>query len=480
MLAIMFSFLKSSSFRRRYSVMVGYLKRVWWIRAGIFLLVCFFVLFPFTKTGKDFVRAMNRPATRTVIVDRERAEGSVKKEVAGSEISVASEGDRRSNYVPTIAIRKDADVRKTLKGFGLSYEADFKEGDLASNERKRDDSYVAKFSLEVKVPVPATTSEQLGVINPHLNKMLPGLLELTRNGKVSPFYTKLYNNKASRLKREVLKLGKVLTSHNYYDCETMLEMRHPTSGREVFLFQADMDVVTDGSDGDRQSVMPDEVVNSTYYQPFTSYSWKKVTDNENPMVRGWEQRVRNAEAELGGGSASTERRKWLRRRLQKLKVGIEDMRKHSFLIAEHDPFIVISVDKIRAARRQEEVPGVGDYVAVIYEDKIYPAIVGDGGPTFKAGESSLRLAKQINPRATSYHRPVSSLGVTYLVFPGTAPKPRTAPDYDLWYRECSKLLSEIGGLGDGYSLHRWEDTLASKDAEVSEEQEVDAGVEEEE
>ena len=148
-----------------------------------------------------------------------------------------------------------------------------------------------------------------------------------------------------------------------------------------------------------------------------------------------------------------------------LKRGIDDMKAHSFLIAEHDPFIVISVDKIIAARKDADAPGVGDYVAVIHENKIYPAIVGDGGPTFKAGESSLRLAKEINPIATSYHRPVSSLGVTYLVFPGTALKPRRAPDYELWHNECAKLLDEIGGLGEGYTLHRWEDTLAKLNAD---------------
>jgi hypothetical protein len=153
----------------------------------------------------------------------------------------------------------------------------------------------------------------------------------------------------------------------------------------------------------------------------------------------------------------------------------------SFLIAEHDPFIVISVDKIIAATTQEDVPGVGDYVAVIYKDKIYPAIVGDGGPTFKAGESSLRLAKEINPIATSYHRPVSTLGVTYIVFPGTATKPRQAPDYDLWYKECTKLLGEIGGLGTGYKLHRWKDTIPKPEPEPEpeEEPEVEEGSEEE-
>ena len=48
------------------------------------------------------------------------------------------------------------------------------------------------------------------------------------------------------------------------------------SGRGVFLLQAEMDVVSDGSDGDRLPVMPEEIVTSTNYQPFTSYGWRKT------------------------------------------------------------------------------------------------------------------------------------------------------------------------------------------------------------
>lgn len=453
---------------KRYNPKPSFLARIWWLRSALFLLVCFAVMFPFTKTGKDAVRAWNRPATKTVIVnkpttdeaqviiDQAKKIKALEKKISSTSNTTHSPVNKR---IPTVAIKKDADVRNTLRGFGLNYEANFPSGKQASIERKSDDSYVANFTLDVKMPTPATTAKQLAQINPHLTKMLPDLSKLTENGKVSPLYTKLYNNKAARLKREVLNLGKALTSHNFYDCETMLELKHPESGRRVFLFQADMDVVTDGSDGDRLQEMSDAVVNSTYYQPFTSYSWDKVTNKPNPMIKGWERRMRNAQKELDQPGTASERKAWLRSRMKMLKVGIDDMKAHSFLVAAYDPFIVVSVDKIRASRSEEDIPTVGDYVAVIYKDKIYPAIVGDGGPTFKAGESSLRLAKQINPIATSYHRPVSSLGVTYVVFPGTAKKPNRAPDYDEWHAECSKLLEEIGGLGDGYTLHRWTDTF---------------------
>ena len=50
--------------------------------------------------------------------------------------------------------------------------------------------------------------------------------------------------------------------------ETMLELKHPASGRKVLLVQSEMDVNVDGSDGDR--LLPVDMTSSTF-QPFTSY-----------------------------------------------------------------------------------------------------------------------------------------------------------------------------------------------------------------
>ncbi len=88
-----------------------------------------------------------------------------------------------------------------------------------------------------------------------------------------------------------------------------------------------------------------------------------------------------------------------------------------------------------------------------------PAIVGDGGPTYKVGEASLRLAKEINPDATPYSRPESDLKVTYLVFPDSRDQERSAPDYEKWKKRCEELLGEIGGIAPGYSLHSWTNTF---------------------
>jgi hypothetical protein len=137
-----------------------------------------------------------------------------------------------------------------------------------------------------------------------------------------------------------------------------------------------------------------------------------------------------------------------------LKREIVDMKARSFLIARADPFIVIP-SWMRSYKEQNEyAPNVGDYVAVIYKEGIYPAIIGDTGPTWKIGEASLRLAKKLNSKATSYSRPVSDLKVSYLIFPGSASKP-DAPNLNEWRIKVNELLDEIGGLGEGYSLFKW-------------------------
>ncbi len=441
-----------------------------WVRFSLFLIVCFGIFFPFTKTGKDAVRALTKTKIRTIIkkVPAEPitipATVTPSREVVPSRVVVPR--------IPTVAISKDVDVRKTLKGFRLNYKANFQEGGLASNERKSADSYVAEFTLKVKIPKASTTIDQLARVNPHLPKILPGLERMLANAKVSDFYTQLYNNKTKRLKTEVMNLGKVLSMHNFYDCETMLEMTDPDTKRKVFIFQADMDVVTDGSDGDRLAIMPSEVVNSTYYQPFTSYGWKKTSKIPNPMVAGWKQRVANAEAELKLPTVVKVRKDWLGARMQKLKIEILDMQRRSFLIAEHDPFIVVSTDLLTASSSYKFAPRVGDYVAVVHGNKVYPAIVGDGGPTFKAGEASLRMAKQINSVVSSYNRAVSDLGVTYVVFPRTGDTVKSAPDYEKWHKRCGELLEEIGGLAPGYELHQWENTLPSQESETLETEEI--------
>ena len=350
------------------------------------------------------------------------------------------------------------DVRTLRNGIPFLSEVVIANGSLASSERLANDSYKAEYKLTVKVPQPSKTLADLQKVSPQIEKILPKLPQLLEKSLVSPQFQTLYNNKISRVKKDANLLQELLSKHNFYDVETILHLRDPATDRRVFLMQSEMDVVSDGSDGDRLATMPAEIVESANYQPFTSYGWKKTGTTPNPMIAGWEKRIGNANEELALPATTAARKTWLKERISYLKRGIEDMKARSFLVAEYDPFIVMPVHIITATN-DPYAPRVGDYAVVIHEKKLYPAIVGDGGPTFKAGEASLRMAKELNPRATPYNRPVSDLKVTYLVFPNSREEERTAPDYVKWRKRCEELLAEIGGIGEGYSLHTWANTF---------------------
>ena len=141
----------------------------------------------------------------------------------------------------------------------------------------------------------------------------------------------------------------------------------------------------------------------------------------------------------------------------RIKREIQDMEARSFLIADYDPFIVMPVSMV-TNRTDKHAARMGDYAVVIYDGQIYPAIVGDAAPSHKVAEASLRMCKQLNPRAGIYSRPVSDLVVTYLVFPGSADRYQQ-PDYGKWRQQCSSLLAEVGGIGPSISLYNWSDTL---------------------
>jgi len=324
-------------------------------------------------------------------------------------------------------------------------------------ERITDDSYTASYELKLRLPKASTTAVELEKANPKLSGILPALPTLLEKAKVSPWYATLYKNKADRVRRDAHLLSELLTKHNIYDCETILHITSE-SGRKVFFMQAEMDVVSDGSDGDRLATMPDAIVNSANYQPFTSYGWSKKTKVPNPMIVGWEKRIEAGTKEMKEPNTTADRKKWLEERITMLKRGIADLKARSYLIAEYDPFIVIPVNLLTASS-DPFAPKVGDYAVVIHGEKIYPCIVGDGGPTFKVGEASLRMARELSKSASPYSSPVSDLTVSYVVFPGSREKKAGPPDYEVWRQKCHELLLEIGGLGNGYQLHQWTDLL---------------------
>lgn len=375
---------------------------------------------------------------------------------AAADEQAREEQEARAQAAQLVPGGSVSDVRKLRSGIPFKSEVRIEKGGAASGERVAEDSFTATYQLSLRLPAATGTFAGLTSVSPQLAALLPGLEPLIAKATVSPWYERLYQNKLERIRRDAHLLNEVLTKHNLYDCETILQFRDP-SGKPVFLMQAEMDVVSDGSDGDRLPVMPDAIVNSTNYQPFTSYGWPKRGPAPNPMIAGWERRIEGGRKELDDPATTADRKTWLRDRIAYLKRGIADLKARSFLIAEYDPFIVMPVNLLTA--RDEFAPKVGDYAVVLHDGKAYPAIVGDGGPVFKAGEASLRMARQINPKATPYSRPVSDLKVTYLVFPGSRDAQKGPPDYAKWRQRCHELLAPMGGLGQGFQLHLWEDLL---------------------
>ncbi len=346
------------------------------------------------------------------------------------------------------------DVRKLRNGIPFKTEVKIDPGTISSTEREQPESYSAFYQLSLKRPSPAISLLELIKTSPNLPTLFPGLPALLEKAEVSKWFNTLYDNKITRISRDATSLNEILSKHNFYDCETILHLRTNT-GKPVFFMQAEMDVVSDGSDGDRLAQMPEKIVNSTHYQPFTSFAWPKQSQTPNPMIAGWQNRIAGAEKELAAATTPADRKSWLRDRITYLKRGIEDMKYRSFLIAEHDPFIVIPINILRDD--DPFAPKAGDYAVIVHNDKIYPSIVGDGGPTFKVGEASLRVARELNSNASPYSRPVSDLKVSYLVFPGSRDAERKAPNYESWRQRCQELLQEIGG--STACLHEWQDTL---------------------
>ena len=98
---------------------------------------------------------------------------------------------------------------------------------------------------------------------------------------------------------------------------------------------------------------------------------------------------------------------------------------------------------------------------------MFPAIVGDFGPRFKAGEASLRLARLINPKATPFARPVSDLGVSYVIFPHSK-EPENGPiNYERLNSRVQELLQEMGGLTPAAQFQQVDDPLAPKPQPVT-------------
>jgi hypothetical protein len=347
-----------------------------------------------------------------------------------------------------------------FNGLQYKWSVETRPGETAARDRRQDDAYRLELNLRIRMPRPATTLEDVKVVNARLPELLPSLPDLLKTARVSPDFKKLYDLKLDWLKARLEKIEQILSRHNFYDCDTILQLKHPETGRRALLVQGDMDVNVDGSDGDRNV----EVDGSgQFFQPQTSYRWPKTTDRPNPFIKKHEDRIAEAEAESAKPETTAARQKELKDRIASAKRQIADLKSASFLISKTDPSVVLPGFMLRGSG--PDAPKIGDYAVVIHEDKMYPAIVGDAGPSYKVGEASLRLCNEIRDTGTPLARPVSDLTVTYLVFPGSAEEKRSAPDLERWRARCAELLAEIGV--PEAPLHRWEDIVPPWPEEVA-------------
>ena len=338
------------------------------------------------------------------------------------------------------------DTAKLFNGITLHATVETPPGADATTERVDPQSYVVDLKLQARLPSPNKTIEELAKISPQLPTLLPGLSAMLSPDPVSPLYAQLYQTKVKMLQENLARLDLLLSRHNFYDCQTVLQLQHPQSHRKALLLQADMDVDADGSDADRIPIGNGATAN---FKPFTSYRWPKKTPAPNPYLTGVEDRLKRAEAEYALKTTNPERKRELRTGLTQLRDQMTTLTKFSFLIGATDPYIVVP----GAFARGRDGAKVGDYAVVVFATVVYPAIVGDIGPNDKVGEASLRIAKEINPLATPNNRPVSDLKVTYLIFPGTADAPFGPPDLDKIQARCQKFVDEIGGAT--VPLHHW-------------------------
>ena len=342
------------------------------------------------------------------------------------------------------------DTGKLFNGITLHSTVETIPGADAATERTQPDSYALDLRLQARVPSANKTIEELAKINPHLPTLLPGLASMLPADPVSPLYSQLYDSKVRMLRQNLARLDLLLSRHNFFDCQTVLQMQHPQTHRKALLLQAEMDVDADGSDADRMPVGTGAPAN---FKPSTSYRWPKKTAAPNPYLAATEERLKRAEDEYALATTTPARKRELGNAVAELRAEVATLKKYSFLIGATDPFIVVP----GAFTHGGDPVKPGDYALVVFGDSIYPAIVGDVGPNDKVGEASLRIAKQINTLSTPYNRPVSDLKVTYIMFPGTAEKSVGPPDLEKLQARCEALVTEIGGAT--VPLYHWENII---------------------
>src|SRR5437879_4804650 len=128
---------------------------------------------------------------------------------------------------PTISGKFE--VSRLFNGITLRSEVETVAGAAASEERIDPMSYAIDLKLRARVPTPNRNVDELGRVSPDLGKLLPGLATMLKPEAVSPLFGQLYETKVHELRENLGRLDLLLSRHNFYDCQTVLELKHPES-----------------------------------------------------------------------------------------------------------------------------------------------------------------------------------------------------------------------------------------------------------
>jgi Fungal chitosanase of glycosyl hydrolase group 75 len=342
------------------------------------------------------------------------------------------------------------------------------EPEAVSLQKPRPVGYLAVTqTATVLRPKALTKLGELEQLNPGLTKVLPALSELLPKASIASNFRVLYDAKIKSVAT-----GNLMETHSFFDCATVLNLTAATTGRKAILFQSDMETDTDGTDPVRMSRLEDyaDARLSRSFQPVLAYSWAQTQaqSGRNPFIDYYSQtltKLRTLRQQVDTTAKTDPAPMWTELssaftdHISKIdryaKYYAEDLRSRRSLIASQDPFIVVPQTWVSQSMQ------VGNYAAVIHAGKIYPCIIGDTGPTTKAGEASQRLARAIDPEASGRRSAVMTAAVTYIVFPHTGVRSGT-PDLAAYKREVTRLLGELGGLGAGIGVHAWTSSSPAK------------------
>ncbi len=333
----------------------------------------------------------------------------------------------------------------------LVVEVSSEEGEVASRLREDLSAYEVRSRLIYQVPRAARTLEELDSRGTALERSWPNLETLIQDSRVSPFYHSLYERKVTFLNQRLTHVREFPHRHNMYDCDTILEMTSADGLHRALLIQADMDVVTDGTDPDRTMEVDSR---SPTFQPFTAYNWPRQTRHPHPLEADYMKEKAELELAMKRDGLSADERYSMTLRLRVIRQSLEAMKYRSTLVSSLDPFIVVPVFMTRES--SAHAPKVGDYALVFYGEQIWPAVVGDTGPNSKVGEASLKIARQLDSSidGSARSRPVSTLGVTYLIFNGSADAKMSPPDLQRWEQHCKEWFKKWGG--DPMAISSWQ------------------------